>query len=253
MMVIIAVAAIMILLIQVVVPLFTGARVVAELEYRIEGLPTKVRVANVDEYRTIALALGADGRVVTWHPLTGTRLADHQHDLGETDVTAFARTINRTDIAFGFADGTVRFARLTLPPTVLTAETTPSGLGRLDDRDSSDGIAVFSRIPGNQIRRIDVAMQVDAPQPVAPAGTAITLKLTRNGTNLTVRVTSADRTSFLRALLALTPASTRRGRCGSCGQCGCCRSSRGLPWAGRKPSPRMRSCRCTDAAWNNWC
>ena len=95
MMVIIAVAAIMIFLIQVVVPLFTGARVVAELEYRIEGLPTEVRVANVDEYRTIALALGAVGRVVTWHPRTGTRLADHQLDLGETDGTAFARTINR--------------------------------------------------------------------------------------------------------------------------------------------------------------
>ncbi len=32
-----------------------------------------------------------------------------------------------------------------------------------------------------------------------PAGTAITLKLMRDGTSLTVRVTSADRTSFLRA------------------------------------------------------
>ena len=82
---------------------------------------------------------------------------------------------------------------------MLTAEATPAGLSRLDDRDSSDGTAVFSRIPGNQIRRIDVAMQVDAPQPVAPAGTAVTLKLMRDGTSLTVRVTSADRTSFLRA------------------------------------------------------
>ena len=32
-----------------------------------------------------------------------------------------------------------------------------------------------------------------------PAGTAITLKLNRDGTSMTVRVTSADRTSFLRA------------------------------------------------------
>ena len=173
MMVIIAVAGIMAFLIQVVVPLFTGARVDAVRDYRIEGLPTQVRMANVDEYRTIALALGADGRIATWHPQTGTRLADHRLDLGVAAVTAFARTINRSDIAFGFADGTVRFARVTLPPTVLGGDAASADLRPLDDRDRTDGKAVFSRIPGGQIRRIDVAMQVDAPQQVAPAGTAI--------------------------------------------------------------------------------
>jgi len=201
MMVIIAVAAIMIFLIQVVVPLFTGARVEAVREYRIEGLPAQVRMANVDEYRTIALALGADGRIVTWHPQTGTQLADHRLDLGDAQVTAFARTINRSDIAFGFADGTVRFARLTLPPTVLTAEATPAGLRRLDDRDSTDGTAVFSRIPGNQTRRIDVTMQVDAPQQVAPAGTAIVaMDYRRGGTaeRPTISFVTADATGKVR-------------------------------------------------------
>jgi phosphate transport system permease protein len=171
--VIVAVATIMLFLVQVVVPLFTGARIDSTRSYTVPDLPRAVVMANADEYRTIGLALGRDGKVAAWHLQTGTPLAPRAFELGAVPATYFTRTIDRSNIAFGFADGTVRFGSITLPPTVLLAEAITPALRQLDERDHTDGTSVFSRIPGNQVRRIDIALNLDAPQQVAPAGTPI--------------------------------------------------------------------------------
>lgn len=200
-MVIVAVATIMIFLVQVVIPLFTGARIDGTHDYRISGLPADIRMVNVDEYRTIGIALGADGALAAWHLGTGTKLTAPVFDLTGGNITAFTNTIDRSNVAFGFADGTVRFGTVTLAPTVLTAAGTPTTLKKLDDRDSTDGVSVFSRIPGDQIRRIDTATRLDPPQQVAPAGTAIiAMDYRRGGTaeRPTLSFVTADATGAVR-------------------------------------------------------
>lgn len=199
--VIVAVATIMIFLVQVVVPLFAGARIDSTRGYSIAGLPRDVVLTNVDEYRTIGLALGRDGRLAAWHFQTGAALASRAFDLGGREVTAFSRTIDRSNLAFGFADGTVRFGAVTLPATVLGEDAITRTMRALDARDATDGTSVFSRIPGNQVRRIDVALRLDAAQQIAPQGTAImAMDYRRGGTaeRPTLSFVTADATGALR-------------------------------------------------------
>lgn len=199
--VIFAVAAIMLFLLQVVVPLFTGARLEGVREYRVPDLPAQVAMTTADEYRTIGLALGRDGRLVGWHVQTGRAIEVPDFDLRGVEATAFARTINRSNLAFGFADGTVRFGAVTLPAEIISPEAVPAGVERLDERDATDGRSVFSSIPGNQIRRISVAARLDAPQQVAPPGTAIiAMDYRRGGTaeRPTISFVTADANNVLR-------------------------------------------------------
>ncbi|MEJ1934571.1 hypothetical protein WDZ92_30605, partial [Nostoc sp. NIES-2111] len=108
-----AVAGIMLLLLQVVVPLFNGARVESTREYSIERPEGRIALANADEYRSRAMALTAGGAIVNWHMETGAPLAGSRFDLGGVEVTSFARSIDRTNVAFGLADGPVRFGSAT--------------------------------------------------------------------------------------------------------------------------------------------
>jgi len=179
--VIFAVAAIMLFLLQVVVPLFTGGRVESFREYQVAGIPADVAMVTADEHRSIGLALGRDGAIATWHLQTGTALDAPDFDFRGAQATAFARTIDRTNLAFGFADGTVRFGAVTLQAAVIDEGALPPGLRTLDERDSTDGRDVFSAIPGGQFRRLSVATRLEAPQQVAPAGVAITAMDYRRG------------------------------------------------------------------------
>lgn len=199
--VILAVAAIMLFLLQVVLPLFSGGRVESAHEYRLDGLPADVVMTNADEYRTIGVALGADGRLLAWHLETGAPLEAPQFDFAGRRATAFGRTIDRSNLAFGFEDGTVRFGTLALPTQVIDAAGRPQGMRQLNERDQSDGRAVFSAIPGDQSRRIGVTVRLDAPQQVAPAGTAITAIAYRRGGTAerpTISFVTADAQNVLR-------------------------------------------------------
>lgn len=199
--VILAVAGIMLFLLQVVVPLFAGARVDAVREYRVADLPPQLAMTTADEYRTIGLALGRDGRLVGWHLQTGRPVEVPDFDLRGIAATAFTRTINRSNLAFGFADGTVRFGAVTLPAEIMSPEAVPAGTERLDDRDVTDGRSIFSTIPGNQIRRISVVARLEPPQQIAPAGTAIiAMDYRRGGTaeRPTVSFVTADANNVLR-------------------------------------------------------
>jgi len=199
--VIFAVGAIMVFLASVVVPLFTGGRVESVRQYQVTGLPAEVAMATADEHRTIGLAIGREGAVQGWHLQTGTPLEVPDFDLGGVRATAFARTINRSNLAFGFENGTVRFGAVTLPATILSEEAVPAGARRLDERDATDGRAVYSRIPGNQIRRVEVQARLDPPQQIAPPGTAIiAMDYRRGGTaeRPTLSFVTADANNVLR-------------------------------------------------------
>ena len=170
--VIAAVFTIMFFLIYVSLPLLETGGVTATrtLAFGASGKPFVA--TQMDEQQTIVADVQADGHVTAFHAATGTPLEAASYDLGGLTATAFASTLKGDDILFAFADGTVRPGRFNLKASVIGAQALPQGLRKLDARDSTDGNAIFTRIPG-QFRRTAIELSLEAPIQIADAGTAI--------------------------------------------------------------------------------
>ena len=171
--VILVVLGIMVFLVAVALPLFAGETITGSGVFRVAAPQSPLLSVEVDDYNTIAVLVSDDGVLTPFHALTGKPLKQRKLDFGGTRATAFARTLKGGNIAFGFADGTVRFGKINFRTQVLPAERAPKGLTRINGRDLSDGRFVFSKIPGEQVRKIWLEAEVKEPQQVAPKGTAI--------------------------------------------------------------------------------
>ncbi len=171
--VILAVFGIMAFLVEVVLPLFSGGSVLAEHRYSLPALSGRLLTAATDEYGTVGVRISSGGEVETFHLPTGRRLSGLALSLGEAPVTAFARTLRGGHLIFGFADGSVRFGRLTFRTELLDAGNLPSGLEDLDGTDRTDGSGVYSAIPGAQVRRVTPALELLERQAASPNGLPI--------------------------------------------------------------------------------
>ncbi len=172
--VILAVFTIMAFLVWVCLPLLRGGELAGRASYSIPVAEGGYLAAQTDEHQTVAIDLAADGKLTAFHVPTGATLPAPAFDLGGQSASAFAKTLKGSDVAFGFADGTVRIGRLNLRQPVVPSEAAPpaSEMRKLDERDFLSGNSIYSLIPG-QYRRTQVAVEADAPQQIAPAGTAI--------------------------------------------------------------------------------
>ncbi len=170
--VILAVFGILVFLAKEALPLFKGGSLKEQQAYVLAPKPDMIW-SNADEYQTIGIRIAADGRVDTFHIDTGTALAPLALDFDGDTASAVGSTVNRNDMAFGFTDGSVRFVRVAPEAAVLRAEDLPSGLTVLNERDLTDGRAVYRHIAGNQIRRISISAEVQPPQQVADEGVPI--------------------------------------------------------------------------------
>ncbi|RJP66431.1 MAG: ABC transporter permease subunit [Candidatus Abyssobacteria bacterium SURF_17] len=180
--VILAVLAILVFLVAETLPLFRGGTVTAHHNYVLDIAGTDILDVQMDEYKTFALLLRHDGTAALYHARTGAKLNPPAVDFQGKQITSFAQSIDRSQAAFGFADGTVRFARIFFPVTVITSGDLPQGLTRLDDRDLTDGSVVYSRVPGNQYRTISVALELeDALMVSAAAKPLVALDLQVSG------------------------------------------------------------------------
>jgi len=171
-MVILAVFGILLFLAREALPLFGGGDVSSQRAYALKPVPDMLW-SNVDEYQTLGLRIASDGSIDTFHVDTGTPLAGASLEFDGELATAMGATINRQDLAFGFLDGTVRFAHVAFETTVLRPEDLPGGLTELSGGDMTDGSAVYRRIPGNQIRRISLAVKGEPALQVAEQGVPI--------------------------------------------------------------------------------
>ncbi|MGE4281393.1 MAG: ABC transporter permease, partial [Magnetospirillum sp.] len=171
--VILAVAGIMVFLLQVVVPLFTGGSVGTRSSYVLPHTSQRAVATLVDEYKVVATMLMADGKIVTFHAPTGKELQAPVFDFGGETATAFGSTLDHADVAFGFADGSVRFGELKMVARVIPVADIPAGLTKIDDRDSTDGRSIYRRLPGNQARVSSVEVTLEDPQNISDLGSAI--------------------------------------------------------------------------------
>lgn len=168
--VIIAVFTIMLFLVWVSFPLLDSGSVTGVKTYSLEASETTFVETQMDEQQTIAIDVALDGHVQAFHVATGAAIQAPSFDLAGATASTFAGTLRGDDVLFGFADGTIRTGRLELKSQIVTA--VPDALRKLDERDLTDGTAVYSRIPG-QYRRTAVELSLEPPVQVADAGVAI--------------------------------------------------------------------------------
>ncbi len=151
--VILAVVGIMIFLVAVASPLGKGGSTLSHTSYQV--MPPKVtRWLNADEYRRLGLRITAEGTYSTFHLDTGQPVASGALDFGGRSAVSVGGVVQRDQVAFGFDDGSVQFARLGFTVDVLPGSDLPRGAAPLTESDWLDGDAVYSRLPGDQVRRI---------------------------------------------------------------------------------------------------
>jgi phosphate transport system permease protein len=165
--VIVAVFGIMAFLVEVVVPLFTGGSAGARIENATSAANGNVLMSRVDEYKTLFVTVTDRGAVRALHVPTGTPVFEGRFDFGDAAATAFGATFARDQVAFGFADGTVRFGKVDLRVEVVTPDKVPAAARRLDRRDRADAGSVYSTLDPHQVRKLSVAIDLGGPQPIA--------------------------------------------------------------------------------------
>ena len=175
--VIAAVFGIMLFLGLVVVPLFTGASIDGAATTEKASFAGKPLMDVVDEYKTISVSIDDTGQLHIFHIKTGAALEAPAYDLGMNSttktLTAFGRTLDGRDIAFGFSDGTLRLATVKVGGAVINTADVPGDLRRLTEQDATDGKAVYTAVSADQTRRISIDLELGPEQQIAPQGTAI--------------------------------------------------------------------------------
>ena len=163
--VIIAVLGIMVFLVNETLPLFRSGKITGEHSYDVETSDRKILTMAVDEHKTLAYFLFDDGSLQIFHAKTGTLVTEEHIDFRGKELTSFDDSIDREHFAFGFADGSVLIVEASFAYKVLTGDSPniPQDLQKLDERDSTDGNAFYSTIPGNQIRMTDLELVVEEP------------------------------------------------------------------------------------------
>ena len=179
--VIIAVLGILVFLVAEVLPLFRGGKVTATHEYTVAGFTGRILGMSMDDYKTAVLGLAEDGRTAMFHARTGAPLESPSFDLQGKTISTTASTIDRSGIALGFGDGTVRFGEIRFQTEILSPQEVPADLRKLDDRDRTDGRAVYSAIPGNQLRKLTSELKLEEPIAVSPSGRPIVAMDYRKG------------------------------------------------------------------------
>ena len=166
--VIATVLCILVFLIIKVVPLFKSGTIDKTYSYTIEKQSDDLLFMGVDDYKTVSVLIQKDGAISLFHAKTGFRLKSPVVDFNKKKITAFSKTINGKHIAFGFSDGSIRLARTFFDINIITEKNIPKNLEALDDRDSTDGVFVYSKIFGGQYRKIGFRIGLEAPIKASP-------------------------------------------------------------------------------------
>lgn len=171
--VILAVLGILAFLVAETLPLFQRGKITASHEFAVDPPPGIPWAMALDEYKSIAFVLAKTGKARLFHAKTGFEMAPPVLGFGESAITAVASTMERDRWAFGFSNGKVRFASLGYVSEILPPDALPQGVRKLDDRDWTDGLSIFSRIPGNQFRKITFELRMEDEIQASDAGKPI--------------------------------------------------------------------------------
>jgi phosphate transport system permease protein len=173
-MVIVTVLGILVFLIKEVIPLFKKGTVTSKHEYALPGSLSEVVTLGMDDHKTLSYILFKDGTTVIFHPKSGTCLNPFHVDIGGKKVVSFSTTIDGKHLALGFSDGTVMFAEVNFATEFLSENSLPKQLNKIDNYDSTDFEAVYSKIPGDLYRKVALKIDVMNTITMSPAKKPIT-------------------------------------------------------------------------------
>ncbi len=166
--VIAVVSCILIFLVVKVAPLFKSGTIDKTYSYTIGKQSDDLLFMGIDEYKTISVLMKKNGEISIFHAKSGFRLKSPEVTFDEKEITAFSKTTNGEHLAFGFSDGSVSLARTFFDINIITKKNIPKNLETLDDRDSTDGAFVYSRISGGQYRKIGFKIEFESSIMVSP-------------------------------------------------------------------------------------
>ncbi len=170
--VIFVVLGIMVFLVKETYPLFVGGIETDTHNYSVPRPDSEILTMGLDDNKTMACILLKNGLARIFHAKTGVPLTPPILSF-KNKISSFGGSIDQNHIAFGFADGTVRTAQVEFESQVVALENLPQNLKKLDKRDSTDGLSVFSQIPGNQYRKVTFKITTQDPVKVSPSDNAI--------------------------------------------------------------------------------
>ncbi|MBU2644510.1 ABC transporter permease subunit, partial [bacterium] len=171
--VILAVLGILIYLVKETIPLFRGGQITASCGYQLPAQPGKILATGMDEYQTIAYIMYGDGTLQIFHTRTGASLGGEKLDLGGSQIASISESTDKRYLALGFTSGLVQLMEISFPYEIINSDELPAGATRLDDQDSALGKVVYSRIPGNQVRRSRFQITREDPVVVSSVGNPI--------------------------------------------------------------------------------
>ena len=163
--VILAVAGIMVFLVQVASPLVGSGKVLSQQSYSVT--PKDFVWLNADEYRTIAARIADDGRIDVIHLPTQQVIDRTQLDFDGLRAISVGAVLLRDRIGFGFEDGTLRFGVVGFNVEVIRPSDVPSEARRLDDTDAYFDQTIYRRISPEQVRKISIVKEIGEPQKIS--------------------------------------------------------------------------------------
>ena len=164
--VIFAVVLIVAFLVKVAAPLALGGEVYQQRAYQVQP-PKELAWVSTDDYLTLGTRIAADGAFSVFHLDTGRAVSSGSLDFDGQRATAVGAVVRGDQLAFGFEDGSVRFATLGYDASVITPDALPGVREPLNERDAIAGDAIYSVLPGEQFRKISVAANVGEPQAIS--------------------------------------------------------------------------------------
>jgi phosphate transport system permease protein len=201
---IIAVALVCVFLVYVAYPIFLGASVKKAGNFAQSAPPARPLRTAVDEYQLLGWTLYADGALQVFRLDNGKVLERRTVFPGQT-LTACSSPSREEEMAFGFADGTVRLGRIGFATRFLEAADLPANLRHLPLGEVAelDG-GLLSRTPEGQMRGHKIKVELDAPiKPTEPAAAVVLIDESMRPTGPVVSVLTAD------GKLRITAVSTR--------------------------------------------
>jgi phosphate transport system permease protein len=165
-MVIVAVFGIMVFLVRVVAPLMMSGEMRGQVSYVLDT-GQEMAWINGDEFQSLATAVGADGRAVSFHVPTGRVIASAQLDFEGASATTVGGILTRDRVAFGFEDGTVRFLDVGFDLGTVSARNRPADMVPLDGRDYLHEGRILTPVATRDLRSVTPRFEVGEPVEVS--------------------------------------------------------------------------------------
>ncbi len=170
---IVAVSTVCLFLIWVVLPLFLPASLHKSQDFQVAWGETAPLHVAVDEYRVLGWSLSPSGSLRTFRADDGT-VIDERPIVDGAKLSAFAKVVERPEVALGFEDGSIRLGTIKFASSFVDGETLPEELRSLAAGQMAvHEKGVIERTVQGQLRAQSVEVQV-AAMPLAASSSAVT-------------------------------------------------------------------------------